>query len=364
MPIQWSDTKKVELQGVIEVLKIVNDSGSIFNKIDGSNDIGIDGFIEFIQNKAPTGLCVGIQVKSGDSNITGNNETVSFKADRNHFEYWFNHILPIIAIVYIPKESKAYWFDLTKYLANNEDIIESGPYTIQVSKSNLFDVQSFTYFQYSLSKYLRSYGEDKFFGRALKYLVDFKSENNRRVGIRSLFSFHRDKLETWYYLITRFNYEYDFDVQNALIYAYRHLLSHGDIWWHPGNIIEENISKEAKQLIPLYFGLNEIQKLLSHINEEEGISRGTIGFDVNFIIKLIPNRIEILKRIILQTETSDEKRFWAAVCLINEIQYTDLERAIAFANSMVENFPKSENVERFQLIQLTLMEESQIDFFG
>lgn len=294
MPIKWSDNKQTEIQGLLFVQGIVNDAGSIFNKIDGTTDIGLDGNIEFIKDKSPTGLCVGIQIKSGNSNISNNN-TITLKADRSHFEYWYNHILPIIGIVYIPKLKEGYWVDITRYLAHNEDIIEDGPYIIKVPNENRFDLKSFTLFHYSLSNYLNSYGDDKFFGRALKLLADLKSPENRYDAIKSLFSFHRNKIETWYFLISKFCFEVESKIQIALVYAYRHILDHGDIWWHPGNIMENEIGKEARTLFSKFFGFKEAKKLLYLINEG-GISRGSVGYDVNLILRLIPDRIDYLKQ--------------------------------------------------------------------
>ena len=364
MSIKWSDTKMIEIQGLNYVNRIVNDAGCIFNKIDGTNDIGLDGYMEIIQDNSPTGLCIGIQVKAGNSNITGKKERIIVKADQNHFEYWYNHILPVIAIVYIPSWETAYWADITQYLADNEDLIEKGPYTIEVSSDRVFDKDNFKLFHYHLLKYLSSYGDDKFFGRSLKLLADPDNVKNRYEAVKSLFSFHRNKLEAWHYLVTRFCFEQNEIVQIALIYAYRHLLKHGDIWWHPGNVIESTISKDAKQLLVDYFGYEEVSKLLNNIEDEGGISRGTVGYDVNFIIRLIPDRIDHLKKIILKNDTNDEKRFWAAICLINEFQYYDLERAINFTDSMRANFPDSTYNERFMDIKQGLLDCSEIDFCG
>ncbi len=364
MPIQWSDTKKTEIQGLNYAQLIINDAGSIFNKVDGTNDIGLDGYIEFVQAKSPTGLCIGVQIKAGNSNVSEKTETISFKTDRNHFEYWYNHILPVIAIVYIPKVHIAYWIDLTQYLTDNEEVIDNGPFVVHVPKDNIFNVQNFNLVHYNLTKYLNSYGDDKFFGRSLKLLADLNNAENRYDAIKSLFSFHRNKLETWYFLITRFCFEEDPKLQMALIYAYRHLLAHGDIWWHPGNIIESRTSKEAMQFIPTYFGLKEASKLLNHIDDDGGISRGTIGYDVHFILKLLPDRIEFLKKIILQSDTPDSKRYWAAIFLINEFQYFDLDRAINFTDSMRANFPDSNYAENFQDIKQSLIDFSNIDFTG
>lgn len=364
MSIQWPNNKKTEIQGLNYVQRVVNDAGSIFNKIDGTTDIGLDGYIEFIKDNHPTGLCIGVQIKSGNSNISGIDKEVSLKADKNHFEYWYNHILPVVAIVYIPQNEQAYWIDISQYLADEEEKIENGPFTIKIDKENIFDVKTFSLFHYRLTKYLSSYGSDKFFGRALKFLADYHYPENRFEAIKSLFSFHRNKIETWFYLITRFNFEENHKVQLALIYAYRHLLSHGDIWWHSGNILDDNISKEASKLVTKCFKISEVSKLLNHINNDNGISRGSVGYDVNLIIRLIPNRIDYLKKIILDIETSDEKRFWAAICLINEFQSYDLERAIHFAESMLRNFPDSEYADRFENIKQSLVELNIIDFTG
>ncbi|MFF5384324.1 DUF4365 domain-containing protein [Pedobacter suwonensis] len=363
MSIKWSETKKTEIQGLNYVQGVVNDVGCIFNKVDGTNDIGLDGYIEFTHENSPTGLCVGIQVKAGNSHISANGNTITIKADRNHFEYWYNHILPVIAVVYIPQEEKAYWIDITQYLSNDEDIIETGPYSIKIDRSNVFSADNFKLVHYQLRKYLSSYGEDKFFGRALKFLADLDNPEKRYDAVRSLFSFHRDKLETWHYLVSSFCFEDDVKMQVALIYAYRHVLLHGDIWWHPGNVIDSMTTDKANRLISKYFGFNEVSKLMDHI-DEGGMSRGTVGFDVNLILRLVPGRIEFLKKIILDPETSDDKRFWSGICLINEFQENDHQRAIYFAESMQNNFPNSIHADRFTDIKNTLIDFQYVDFCG
>ena len=363
MPIKWAPSKTTELQGLIYVQQIVNEAKCIFNKVDGTNDIGIDGYIEFTENDSPSGLCVAIQIKSGNSNLVKDKPYVIAKADKDHFELWFNHILPVITVVYIPQESSAYWMDVTQYLNDNEDLIDSGPYTLKISKQNTFNVRSFTLLHRSLLKYQSVYGNDRYFGKALTNLTDQKPVELRYNAIKSLFSFHRNKPETWYYLITHFCFENDFDIQRALLYGFRHLPTHGDIWWHAGNIINDEITKYGCELITKTFKLREVDKLLNHI-DDLGISRGSYGYDVNLILGLIPNRIDWLKKIILDPQTYDDKRLWAAICLINEFQYFDLERAINFAISMIDNFPKSNHIEHLSLIKESLIEHSFVDFTG
>jgi hypothetical protein len=67
MSTKWKKTKRTENEGKLHVAKLLNDFNCIFNKVDGSNDIGLDGYDAFIDKESATGLCIGIQIKSGNS---------------------------------------------------------------------------------------------------------------------------------------------------------------------------------------------------------------------------------------------------------------------------------------------------------
>lgn len=361
--MKWPNTKKTENDGLLYVHNIINDSHCIFNKIDGSNDIGLDGYMEFIVQESATGLCVGVQVKSGDSYQNEKHTHAIIKSDKEHFKYWSNHTLPIAGIVYIPKDKKAYWIDITAYLTNNAHLIESGPYNIWIDKSSCFDKDSFGLFFKTFLGYQESFNKEWNLARGLKGIVDFKPKNERIDSIKSIFYFHRDCKESWYYLIHLFRIENDKSIQSILIYIMRHLISHGDIYWHKNNIIDQEIRKYGRSVIKNSFRQNEIYKLLSHIGEN-GISRGSVGQDIYPIIDLISNKHEILKAIILHKETTEEIRLWAANILINDFQYTDQERAINFCDSMINNFPKSKHVEHFHNLKQTIIEFGFLDFQG
>src|SRR5690554_1450806 len=109
MATKWKHNKKTEFLGVDYVANVINKSNSIFNKVDGSNDIGLDGYIEFIENESASGLCIGVQIKSGNSYQSENKESAIITSDLDHFEYWKSHILPLAGVVYIPEDDLAYW---------------------------------------------------------------------------------------------------------------------------------------------------------------------------------------------------------------------------------------------------------------
>ena len=360
MTTKWKHNKTAEFLGIDYTSQVINKAHSIFNKVDGSNDIGLDGYVEFVDNESATGLCIGVQIKSGNSYQNKNKDYAIITADFNHFEYWKSHILPLAGIVYIPEDDLAYWIDLTAYLRDDN---LTGPYTIRISKKNTFIPETFSKFYNTFSEYKNSYKKDWNFGKALKGLLPDKDKNTRIESIKSLFYFHRNDAESWYYLINQFSRENNFIIENLLLFTFRHLINHGDIFWHKGNIVKESVREYARKLIGDNFKEKEIAKLLDHI-DEAGITRGSMGQNIYPIIDLIPAKIDYLKKVILDKNSKEDSKAWAGIILINEFQQYDLNRAIKFADSMIYNFPESEFIEQFELIRDSLKKDGFVDFVG
>jgi len=345
--MKWKGNKITELKGINHIATIVNNAGCIFNKVDGTNDVGIDGYIEFIENKSTTGLCIGIQVKSGDSNTT--NGKIHLKSNKEHFIYWQNHILPICGVVYIPSHDRAYWVDIKSYIEESPHTLDEGPYRITLDTTQEFNLESFALFHNNFKAYKNTYNTDSNFGKAMKLLVS-DAEESRFSGIRALFSFHRNEKEAWFYIINHFGKENDSNIQKYLIYLMSLIVGHGDIYWHKGNIINEEARTYAYKTIRKSFTQQETKLLLINI-DENGINRGTIGQGIHAVIEIIPNFLAYLKMIIIKENISDEIRANAAIIIIYELQFYDKPRAIRFCESMIEHFPDSEYKGSFEIIK-------------
>src|SRR4051812_35154094 len=87
--------------GVNTVRTIVERANCIFQEIEQANDVGNDAYIEFILGEHATGCCIAAQIKSGPSYLTANGALV-LVGDRDHFEYWRSHVLPVVGIVVDP----------------------------------------------------------------------------------------------------------------------------------------------------------------------------------------------------------------------------------------------------------------------
>lgn len=99
----------VEGIGVAATAKIINQMGLIFRE-QPTDDYGIDAQIETIENNYATGKLIAVQIKSGSSYFnerTG--DSVIYRGERKHYDYWLNHSLPVIIVLYNPDNDTCYW---------------------------------------------------------------------------------------------------------------------------------------------------------------------------------------------------------------------------------------------------------------
>lgn len=101
-----------------------------------TGDFGIDGHIEFLdENSEPTGMMVGVQVKSGRSYFNGETEyTVSYTANEKHQKYWEHYPVPVLLILHHPDRKETFWVDARQQFRTNK---ASGS-KIVIPKSNNF----------------------------------------------------------------------------------------------------------------------------------------------------------------------------------------------------------------------------------
>lgn len=99
----------VERIGISATEKIINQIGLIFRE-QPTDDYGIDAQIETMGKEYATGKLIAVQIKSGLSFF---NETTSdsiiYRGERKHYDYWINHSLPVIIVLYNPTNDTCYW---------------------------------------------------------------------------------------------------------------------------------------------------------------------------------------------------------------------------------------------------------------
>jgi hypothetical protein len=276
-----------------------------------------------------------VQIKSGDSYVTPNGEYI-LQGDKDHFEYWYNHILPVAAIIYSPTRKEAVWFDVTEYLSQNFQVVENGPYNIKILAEQEFCSSRFHEFQHHfISRYLEPYKHK--LGVALERFSNLGNRQGCRDGIEYLFSFQRQNATNWYYIISCFQNFRKHSLIFNLINKIAYLTGHGDTFWHKDNFIEKKTEETASSFLVKRFGKVEIVCMLEVLTDGGGFARGAIGQPIESIIRQIEDRDKILESIISDLNFDEEVRYWALLlsAFYLQSQKNGLEKCLKLINQYI-----------------------------
>jgi hypothetical protein len=337
--------------------KITSACNCIFQVIDQQNDLGNDAYIEFVVDQASTGCCIAAQIKSGSSYVR--NGKFVIPADERHFEYWRSHALPICGFVYDPESDMARWVDISAYLADTE--AKSAPYSIRVPEENIFDENHFSKFRDHFLAYRTRFSDPSYFGNALADFSHLDNSSRCRDGIRALFSFHRNRPETWYFLISTLTNFRGHALLPMLVGLLAHVPGHMDIFWSRGNIISEPARKNAELRLKQMLSHDLVLTLVSTIENEAGIGRGTIGQCVHAIVALASDRRSLLEPIVFDTGVPEDLRYWVLILLVEFEQYRHVEYALGVIQKAIGLF-SADDQERLRWLHEMLKKDGHVDF--
>ncbi len=310
---------------------LVEEKNCIFQRIALENDIGNDAYIEFIQAESATGFCMAAQIKAGDSYIEKTEAVL--RSDKDHFEYWHSHVLPIAGIVYDPARDVAYWCDITRLLELDPSRVEVGPYSIRIPKTRVLDSDSFGEFYRHFFAYKDVYTKSDHLGSALAKFADRMNVESCLDGLMALFSFHRHRFTSWYYLISSYRNFRSHPLLLRLTLLLSRIPGHMDIFWHPGNIIPEQVSQRASDLMVEVLGRDDVETMLSVV--EDGFARGSTGQEVHAIVHFLPSRNRILESIVFDPAVAPRTRYWALLLLVT---HSSKDAALSFIAKYIEDF--------------------------
>jgi hypothetical protein len=310
--------------GLDFVRGIVRSHNCIFQEIDTSNDLGIDAIIEIVKDEKPTSKFIAAQIKSGKSYYDKKSNKCKIPI-KKHRDYWTKHPMPVFGIVYVPEFENAYWVDIKHYMKYhpNDTVISFEPTLARLINKNTF----FTQFVPHL---LNEIPDISF--EFAKSLFGSDKDDEFYLGMHILFKRYAYMNEVWELFINFFKVKLVEEIPGKLIYYLAHIPWHGDIFSFRDSFTQESRAF-GKRLIDK-FEKADILKLLSFIDEENMIQRGTIGQSVEAIISSVPNCDRFLEQIIKDKDTELSLREYAAIIyafhngeksldLLNEFKQTD-----------------------------------------
>ncbi len=99
-----------ERSGVSEVQhRVTNQLNWLFRE-QPTSDFGIDAQIEVVRDGQATGRLLAAQIKSGPSFFTEpTTDGYVYRGDKEHLDYWLNHSLPVIVVMWNPQTGECLW---------------------------------------------------------------------------------------------------------------------------------------------------------------------------------------------------------------------------------------------------------------
>lgn len=301
--VKYIKTNSTAKAGINYIRTIVEAHNSIFQKIDQENDVGIDALIELVDNERPTGNFIASQIKSGNSYFDKKSNRCKIPIGK-HRDYWSNHSLPVYGIVYVPEFESAYWVDIKAYLKRYLDItvISFEPTLANIINQHTFSTQFIPHLTGEVPVIDFEYA---------KKLFASSNSDEIYLGLYSLFKKYADKNEVWKLFVDYFQTHPVIEIPEPLVYYLSVIPWHPDMLFYKDSHTEES-RKYGKTLIQ-QFDIEEILKLLYFVDEENMISRGSLGQSVEAIIAIIPDFSNYLKEIIIDSTNDINIREVAAV---------------------------------------------------
>jgi hypothetical protein len=122
------------------------------------------------------------------------------------------------------------------------------------------------------------------------------------LGLVVLFHIAPNAIEVWDWFLDAFKDKDISDIPPILVYYFAHVPWHGDIAYHGegfSKAIKSHVKKRFDEFIK-----KDVEKLLSFIDEENGIARGSLGQSVEAIISSLANRDSLLLEIVQDSQLS------------------------------------------------------------
>lgn len=284
---KYASSMVTSKSGINFVRTVVESAGCIFHKIDQENDLGVDAIIELVEGETPLNKQIGIQIKSGQSYYDGPSNRCLVQVG-SHFDYWMNYPLAVYGIVYVPSQKSANWVNIKDYLGHSG---QCATIRFERTRTNIFDKDNFArVFIPTILNEVPKLSLDE-----AQTLFHSTHPSESYLGMIVLFRTAPNELKTWDWFIDLFRANEPSDIPPKLIYYLAHIPWHQDIFYTGEGFSESTKTHVQSRLDE--FGKQDVVKLLSFIDEENGISRGSLGQSVESIISCLARREQFLLEI-------------------------------------------------------------------
>ncbi|PWK80446.1 uncharacterized protein DUF4365 [Mucilaginibacter oryzae] len=359
MSTKRSQNKATEKLGLKYIQSVVEEHNCIFQAIDLENDQGNDCFIEFIDNNIATSFCVFAQIKSGKT--YKDKSGYKIPADSDHLQYWINHILPIVGIVYDLEFNKAYWVNITEYLKVNPQVLLNKSHNIRIDKCNEFSAETFSYFKEHFIVYSLEYKNYENFGRSLEAFSEVANPDICYKGLKSLFANHRERQASWYYIVLNIANIKEKAILGNILGMLSNYLDNPTVLWKAKDYSHYQLSTigvKVKEYINQLFTAETVRASLCFL--KDGIVKGSFSYLVFLVLKEVRGIQDIVYELALAENLELDERnrlFWL---YIHFDQYISGNKTISAIDDFLVRYPDNDEAFLFEGIKDTIVRDGYI----
>ncbi|WP_431993358.1 DUF4365 domain-containing protein [Streptomyces albogriseolus] len=128
---------KIASAGVTRTKLAIEDELDWLFREQPTEDYGIDAHAEVVDGEAVRGRLLALQIKSGKSRFSeAGPGGWWFRPENDHVQYWLNHSLPVVVVLYNPETKLCHW-----QLVNRKTLIETstGGWKLLVPEAQVLD---------------------------------------------------------------------------------------------------------------------------------------------------------------------------------------------------------------------------------
>ena len=140
--------------------------------------------------------------------------------------------------------------------------------------------------------------------------------------------------------------------------------SHGDVFWHKDNMVDEKIRIYIKNLIQNHFKEIELIKLIQVFNID-WFSRGTLSQASHSLIDWIQNKNDLLYKITFESEYESDIKLSSLMLLL---YYKSWEEEVSIESlklleQYINCYPNSEDIEIIEKMICSIKNEGYLQFY-
>src|SRR6266852_9438143 len=118
---QWTERDTTARTGIVKLDRVVTDMGYIWRPTANS-DVGLDGEIELVEDRAATAKVIKAQVKSGERYFRKEDQrSFEYHGSKDHLAYWLKANNPVLLLIYHPERDSLYGIHVQSYVGAHPD---------------------------------------------------------------------------------------------------------------------------------------------------------------------------------------------------------------------------------------------------